>query len=73
MPTVEIPEEHYEAFEKRAAEKDLADAEAYIGYVLEQVYEKLQRQEDEDEEESAYTEEEEEKVKERLRGLGYLD
>lgn len=70
---VEIPEEHYEKFAERAPDKGFDSAEEYVNYVLGQIYEKLQRQEDSGEDESAYSEEEEEKVKERLKGLGYLD
>ncbi len=70
MVEVNIPDEYYERFEERAPEKGFETAEEYIEYVLGQVYEKLERQEDEGE---GYTEEEEEKVKDRLRGLGYLD
>ncbi|MDY6765986.1 MAG: CopG family transcriptional regulator [Candidatus Nanohaloarchaea archaeon] len=71
MPEIDIPDEHYETFKERAPEKGFDTAEDYVRYVLEQVYEKLQEKEDGDE--TSYTEEEEEKVKERLRGLGYLD
>ena len=67
---VEIPEDYYDKFEERAPEKGFDTAEEYINYVLGQIYEKLQNQE---ESESSYSEEEEEKVKEKLRGLGYLD
>lgn len=69
MPEVDIPEEYYERFAERAPEKGFDSAEEYVNYVLGQVYEKLGS----DDEGSTYTEEEEEKVKERLRGLGYMD
>ena len=67
---VEISDEMYETFEERAPEKGLDSAEEYVNYVLQQIVEKL---EGEDKEEKTYSEEEEKKVKERLRGLGYLD
>ncbi|MDY6770236.1 MAG: CopG family transcriptional regulator [Candidatus Nanohaloarchaea archaeon] len=70
MPSIDIPEEQYDAFEERAPEKGFDSADEYVQYVLQQVYEKLQRQDDGG---ATYSEEEEEKVKERLRGLGYLD
>lgn len=69
---VEIPDEHYEKFAERAPDKGFETAEEYVNYVLGQIYEKLQRQE-QNGEETTYTKEEEEKVKDRLRGLGYLD
>jgi uncharacterized Ntn-hydrolase superfamily protein len=70
---VEIPDEYYETFADRAPDKGLDSADEYINYVLKQVYEKLQRQEQDSEDETTYTEEEEQKVKDRLKGLGYLD
>lgn len=69
---VEIPDEYYEKFAERAPDKGFETADEYVNYVLGQIYEKLQRQEG-DNQESTYTKEEEEKVKDRLRGLGYLD
>lgn len=72
---IEIPEEWHEKFEERAPDKGFESAEEYVHYVLQQIYEKLQQQEQDEEDKSAqrYSEEEERKVKERLRGLGYLD
>lgn len=71
MPDVEIPEEQYEAFENRAGEKGFDSADEYVRDVLRQVYEKLEGGGDSGD--ATYTEEEEEKVKDRLRGLGYMD
>lgn len=71
MATIEIPDEYADRFEERAPEKGFDSMEEYVNYVLGQVVEKLERQQGDDE--SAYTEEEEEKVKDRLKGLGYLD
>lgn len=68
---VEIPDEVYEKFGERASDKDLDSAEEYVNYVLKQIYEKLQKQESD--QDSGYSEEEAEKVKEKLKGLGYLD
>lgn len=68
---VEIPEEYYDKFEERAPDKGFDSAEEYIHYVLGQIYEKLQAQENG--KESEYSEEEAEKVKEKLRGLGYME
>jgi len=73
MPEVDIPDEYYEKFAERAPDKGFDSADEYVNYVLGQIYEKLQRQERDDEDGSAYSEAEEEKVKDRLKGLGYLD
>lgn len=70
MPEVDIPEEYYEKFAERAPDKGFDSADEYVNYVLGQVYEKLQDQKSEG---TTYSKEEEEKVKERLKGLGYLD
>lgn len=70
MPEIDIPDEYYEKFAERAPDKGFDSAEEYVTYVLGQVYEKLQ---DQDGGGTTYSKEEEEKVKERLKGLGYLD
>lgn len=70
---VEIPDEYFEKFEERAPEKGLDSGEEYVNYVLKQIFEKLQRQEQDEDDGATYTEEEEQKVKDRLKGLGYLD
>lgn len=67
---IEIPDKYYERFDDRASEKGFDSAEEYIEYVLGQIYEKLQNKENGG---SEYSEEEAEKVKEKLRGLGYLE
>ncbi len=71
MANVEIDDDIYGVLEARAEEKDFDTTEEYVHYLLEQVVEKIKREKEQ--QESSYTEEEEEKVKERLRGLGYLD
>ena len=70
--TVELSEETYGLLAKRAEDKGFDTTEEYINYVLDQVAEKAKRKM-EDEEEDGFSEEDEEKVKERLKGLGYLD
>ena len=70
--TVEIPEETYGLLAKRAEEKGFDTTEEYINYVLDQVAEKAKKKM-EDEEDKEFSKEDEEKVKERLKGLGYLD
>lgn len=70
MTQIEIDDDLYSVLEARAEEKDFDETEEYIQHLLEQVVEKIKREKQEQEE---YSEEEEEKVKERLRGLGYMD
>ena len=70
MTQIEIDDDTYSVLEARAEEKDFDETEEYIQHLLEQVVEKIKREKQEQEE---YSEEEEEKVKERLRGLGYMD
>ena len=67
MVSVNIPDALYAEIEKRVKEsEEFASVEEYITFVLEELLR------DEEEEEYTLSEEEEEKVKERLRGLGYL-
>jgi Arc/MetJ-type ribon-helix-helix transcriptional regulator len=66
MVKVEISEKIYVEIERRVKESsEFKSAEEYITFVLEEVLK-------DEEEETAFSEEDEEKVKERLRGLGYL-
>jgi Arc/MetJ-type ribon-helix-helix transcriptional regulator len=67
MVKVEIPEKIYREIEKRVNESEFKSAEEYVTFVLEEVL-----KDEEEPEEHALSEEDEEKVKERLRGLGYL-
>lgn len=71
MTSVEVDDDIYGVLEARAEEKDFDTTEEYVAYLLEQVVEKIKREKEQ--QESSYSEEEEEKVKDRLRGLGYLD
>ncbi|MBC5792925.1 MAG: CopG family transcriptional regulator [Nanohaloarchaea archaeon] len=70
MVKIEVDDDIYSVLEARAAEKDYAETEEYIEYLLKQIVDKIKREKQEDE---GYSEEEEEKVKERLKDLGYLD
>ncbi len=70
--TVEIPEETYGLLAKRAQDKGFDTTEEYINYVLDQVAEKAKKKMADDEDQE-FSKEDEEKVKERLKGLGYLD
>ena len=71
MATIEVDDDIYSVLEARAEEKDFDETDEYIAYLLKQVVEKIKREKEQGG--SSYTEEEEEKVKDRLRGLGYLD
>jgi CO dehydrogenase/acetyl-CoA synthase beta subunit len=70
MTQIEIDDDIYGILEARAGEKDFDETEEYIQHLLQQVVEKIKREKQSQEE---YSDEEEEKVKERLRGLGYMD
>ena len=70
MAKVEIPDKVYREIEKRVKDSDeFKDVEDYIAFVLSEV---LKDEEEAEGGEYTVSEEDEEKVKERLRGLGYL-
>ncbi len=73
---VEIKEELVPKLKERVDNsEEFESVESYVNYILGQVVERLEN-EDKDEaskEEIVFSKEDEEKVKERLRGLGYLD
>ena len=65
---IEIIDEIAASLQKRIDEKkDFETVEAYVNHVLKQVVERLAK-----ERRQAFSTEEEEKVKERLKGWGYL-
>ncbi len=67
MVAVDISDKLYSEIEKRVKEsEEFESVEGYITFVLEELLK------DEEEEEYSLSEEDEEKVKDRLRGLGYL-
>jgi len=73
---IEIPKQITEKLQKRVDSSDeFKNVEEYVEYILKQVVERLENESDEEDEnkEEVYSKEDEEKVKERLRGLGYLD
>ena len=65
---VHIPKDLYEEIKKRVdlSGGEFKNVEEYVEFVLREIVK------EEEEEEFKYTPEEEEKIKERLRGLGYL-
>jgi Arc/MetJ-type ribon-helix-helix transcriptional regulator len=64
---VKIPFELYKKIEERVKVTEFESVEEYVTFVLEEVV-----KEEEGTQEYGLSEEDEEKVKERLRGLGYL-
>ena len=65
---IEIADEIAASLQKRIDDKkDFETVEAYVNHVLRQVVERLAT-----EQKQAFSTEEEEKVKERLKGWGYL-
>ncbi len=68
MVAVDISDRLYSEIEGRVKESgEFKSVEEYITFVLEELL-----KDEEEEEEHSLSEEDEEKVKDRLRGLGYL-
>ncbi len=67
MEEIKIPKPLYEKIAERLKDTEFESVEEYVIFVLNEVV-----TEPEQKEEPALTKEEEEKVKERLKGLGYL-
>ncbi len=66
---VEIPEEIYKEIEDTVKNTDeFKTVDEYVTFVLSEIL----KEDTEEDEGSSMSEEDEEKVKERLRGLGYL-
>jgi uncharacterized spore protein YtfJ len=68
MASIEIDDEKFELLSLRAEEKDFESTEEYIDHLLEQIVEKIKKEE----QNKQYSDEQEEKVKEKLEQLGYL-
>jgi uncharacterized spore protein YtfJ len=68
MASIEIDDEKFELLSLRAEEKDFESTEEYIDHLLEQIVEKIRKEE----QNKQYSDEQEEKVKEKLEQLGYL-
>ena len=68
--TVSIPIQLHKKIEERIKDTGFNSVSAYVVYVLRQVISSTEKKEEKDEE--VFSKEDEEKVKERLRGLGYL-
>jgi Arc/MetJ-type ribon-helix-helix transcriptional regulator len=72
ITTISIPKTLAEKIRKRMEGTGFRSVSSYVTYVLRQVISGIEIDEQKKEKE-AFTKEDEEKVKERLRGLGYLD
>ncbi len=68
---VEIPKDLFEKINERIDGIEFKSVSEYVTFVLEEVVSE-DGDEEEDEAEEIYSEEDEEKIKERLKGLGYL-
>ncbi|AJG40175.1 hypothetical protein TRQ7_01640 [Thermotoga sp. RQ7] len=68
MKQVNIPDELYEAIEKKLEEYGFKTVDEYVTFVLREVLGS-----EEESESEVFSEEEEEIIKKRLRDLGYLD
>lgn len=64
--TISIPSSLFEKIKKQMESSKFDSVSNYVTYVLNEVF-------SEEEEKEVFTPEEEEKIKERLRGLGYLE
>lgn len=79
MAEITIKDEIYQKLVERANQKaEFSSVQEYVDYILMEVVKKIEAEEmgldnDNAVEDEAYSKEEEEKVKERLRGLGYID
>jgi len=71
---IKIKEEITKKLQERVDSTDeFNNVEEYVDYILKQVVERLEGEKPEKEEGPVFSKEDEEKVKERLKGLGYLD
>ena len=68
MKQVNIPDDLYEAIEKKLEEYGFKTVDEYVVFVLKGILEG-----EGEEETEVFSEEEEEIIKKRLRDLGYLD
>ena len=71
---VELSDKIFKALEKRIKDtKEFKDVNSYVEYILKQVIDRIEEESSEPSDEPVFSKEDEEKVKERLKGLGYLD
>jgi len=75
ITTVSIPAHLAEKLKKRMEGTGFSSLSSYVTYILRQVVSSIEIDEKnkESEKKEAFTEEDEKRVKDRLRGLGYLE
>ncbi len=69
LVSIKIPKDLFDKIEGRIDGVEFKSVSEYVIFVLEEV---VSDDEEEGEEEDVYSEEDEEKIRERLKGLGYL-
>ena len=73
ITTVSIPSALAEKLKKHIEGTGFSSLSSYVNYVLRQVLSGIKMDEHDKREKEAFTEEDEKRIKDRLRGLGYLD
>jgi Arc/MetJ-type ribon-helix-helix transcriptional regulator len=73
ITTVSIPAQLAEKLKKRIEGTGFTSLSSYVTYILRQVVSSIEMDETKKKEKEAFSEEDEKRVKDRLRGLGYLD
>ena len=73
ITTVSIPAQLAEKLKKRIEGTGFSSLSSYVTYILRQVVSSIEMDETKKKEKEAFSEEDEKRVKDRLRGLGYLD
>jgi len=73
ITTVTIPAQLALKLKKRIEGTGFTSLSSYVTYILRQVVSSIEIDETKKKEKEAFSEEDEKRVKDRLRGLGYLD
>ena len=73
ITTVTIPVQLAEKLKKRIKGTGFTSLSSYVTYILRQVVSSIEIDKTKKKEKEAFNEEDEKRVKDRLRGLGYLD
>ena len=73
ITTVSIPAPLAEKLKKHIEGTGFSSLSSYVTYVLRQVLSGIEIDEHNKKEKEAFTEDDEKRIKDRLRGLGYLD
>ena len=72
ITTVTIPAQLAEKLKKRIEGTGFTSLSSYVTYILRQVVSSIEIDDTKKREKEAFSEEDEKRVKDRLRGLGYL-